>query len=61
VLKHLTVLDRAGLVSARRAGREVRFTVRPERLSSAADELSALAAAWDRRLAAIKAIAEGGE
>ena len=29
VLKHLAVLDRAGLVTSRRAGREVLYTVRP--------------------------------
>jgi DNA-binding transcriptional ArsR family regulator len=61
VVKHLSVLDRAGLVSARRAGREVRYTVHPERLGAAAADLAALASAWDRRLAAIKALAEGGE
>ena len=61
MVKHLAVLDRAGLVSARRAGREVRYTVRPERLAAAGAGLSALASAWDKRLAAIKALAEGGE
>lgn len=29
VTKHLTVLDRAGLVESRRRGREVRYTVKP--------------------------------
>ena len=42
VVKHLAVLDRAGLVAARRAGREVRYTVRPERLGAAAADLAAL-------------------
>ena len=60
VIKHLAVLDRAGLVEARRRGREVRFTVRPERLDAAARDLADLAAAWDARLAAIKRMAEEG-
>ena len=60
VIKHLAVLDRAGLVESRRRGREVRFTVRPERLDAAARDLADLAAAWDARLAAIKRMAEDG-
>jgi len=34
VIKHLAVLDRAGLVQSRRAGREVRFAVRPAQLQA---------------------------
>jgi len=60
VIEHLAVLDRAGLVESRRRGREVRFTVRPERLDAAARDLADLAAAWDARLAAIKRMAEEG-
>jgi len=58
VLKHLGVLDRAGLVTSRKAGREVRYTVEPGRLSAAAADLAAIAREWDRRLVRIKAIAE---
>lgn len=60
VVKHLAVLDRAGLVSARRQGREVRYAVRPERLDAAARWMSARAAAWDTRLTRIKRLAESG-
>ena len=60
VIKHLAVLDRAGLVESRRRGREVRYTVRPERLDATARDLADLAAAWDARLPAIKRMAEGG-
>ena len=60
VIKHLAVLDRAGLVESRRRGREVRFTVRPDRLDAAARDLADLAAAWDARLAAVKRMAEEG-
>ena len=56
--KHLVVLERAGLVESRREGRELRFAVRPERLDAAAQSLAQVAAAWDRRLQAIKRIAE---
>src|ERR1039457_4079541 len=57
VSKHLAVLVEAGLVDARRAGREVRYTVRPDRLDAAAQALNAAASRWDRRLAAIKRLA----
>ena len=58
VAKHLAVLDRAGLVEARRRGREVRYSVRPQRLDAATRSLVELAAEWDARLATIKRIAE---
>jgi DNA-binding transcriptional ArsR family regulator len=61
VIKHLAVLDRAGLVRSRRAGREVRYTVRPDRLTATARQLDAIAGEWDARLAAIKRLAESGE
>ena len=58
VVKHLAVLDRVGLVEGRRRGREVRYTVRPERLSATAAQLATIASQWDARLAAIKRLAE---
>lgn len=58
VAKHLAVLQRAGLVEARRDGREVRYTVRAERLDRAAQAMADVAARWDDRLRKIKAIAE---
>jgi DNA-binding transcriptional ArsR family regulator len=61
VVKHLAVLDRAGLVQSRRQGREVRYTVRPDRLNATAEMLAAIAHEWDRRLATIKRMAEAGE
>ncbi|HEY3611795.1 MAG TPA: helix-turn-helix domain-containing protein, partial [Pseudonocardiaceae bacterium] len=59
VVKHLAVLHRAGLVTGRRAGREVRYLPCPDRLDEAARWLSELAGEWGRRLRAIKLIAEG--
>ena len=59
VVKHLGALDRAGLVCGHRQGREVRYQVRPERLTTTARWLEQVAAQWDARLALIKRIAEG--
>lgn len=61
VVKHLAVLDAAGLVTGRRAGREVRYEVRSAALDATARWMAALAADWDRRLARIKAVAEAAE
>jgi DNA-binding transcriptional ArsR family regulator len=58
VAKHLSVLERAGLVDSRRVGREVRYAVRPERLDAATEWLARVAAEWDERLGAIKRLAE---
>ncbi|MFG2194409.1 ArsR/SmtB family transcription factor [Streptomyces sp. NPDC048639] len=61
VVKHLAVLDRAGLVAGRREGREMRYVVRPEALGATARLLERMAAEWDARLAVIKRIAESGQ
>jgi DNA-binding transcriptional ArsR family regulator len=58
VVKHLGVLERAGLVDARRRGREVCFEVRTAPLSETARWMGALAEEWDRRLTAIRQLAE---
>jgi DNA-binding transcriptional ArsR family regulator len=58
VAKHLVVLSRVGLVSGQRRGREVRYAIRPERLDAASEEMTRVAAQWDRRLARIKRLAE---
>ena len=58
VVKHLAVLDRAGLVEARREGREVRYTVRTQPLDEAARWMAGIASQWDARLAALKRLAE---
>ena len=58
VAKHLAVLDRAGLVEAKRTGREVRYSVRPEHLDVAVRAMARVAARWDARLGAIKRVAE---
>jgi DNA-binding transcriptional ArsR family regulator len=56
--KHLAVLARAGVVRARRSGREVRYELEPSRLEEVRSAMARRAAMWDRRLEAIKAISE---
>ena len=58
VSKHLVVLERAGLVSRRKQGREVLYQVEADRLDQAARAMADLAALWDRRLDTIKRLAE---
>ena len=58
IAKHLGVLERAGLVEAQRAGREVRFAICHDRLEQAQRQMAQVAARWDRRLDSIKRIAE---
>lgn len=59
IAKHLAVLQEVGLVEPVRAGREVRYRIVGAQLSATARRLDAVGAEWDRRLAAIKEIAEG--
>lgn len=58
VSKHLVVLEEAGLVSRRKEGREVLYHLDTNRLDQATRAMSELAAQWDRRLGAIKRLAE---
>lgn len=58
VSKHLVVLEEAGLVSRRRQGREVLYQVEAGRLDQATQAMADLAEHWDRRLGAIKRLAE---
>ncbi|MEU5261197.1 metalloregulator ArsR/SmtB family transcription factor [Amycolatopsis sp. NPDC021455] len=58
VAKHLAVLDRAGLVHARSAGREKHYRVDEAQLARAVAQLTDVGNAWDARLRRIKQIAE---
>ncbi len=58
VSKHLDVLEEAGLVSRRKQGREVLYQVEIDRLDQASRAMAELATQWDRRLGAIKRLAE---
>jgi DNA-binding transcriptional ArsR family regulator len=58
IAKHLAALTAAGLVAADRSGREIRYRALGARLTEVADELLAVGAEWDARLARLKAVAE---
>jgi DNA-binding transcriptional ArsR family regulator len=58
VAKHLSVLDRVGLVQATPSGREKRYRVDDAQLARAVAQLSSVGSAWDARLQRIKRIAE---
>jgi DNA-binding transcriptional ArsR family regulator len=60
VVKHLRILETAGLVEWVRAGREVLYSARPEPLDASARWLADLSARWDRRLNTLKRAAESG-
>jgi len=61
VVKHLAVLHEAGLVVARKTGREVRYSVAPAPLATTARWMTDLASEWNRPLQAVKRLAESGE
>jgi len=60
IAKHLAVLADAGLVEPVKVGREIRYRALGAKLSALGNELETIGRQWDRRLAAIKRIAEGG-
>ena len=53
------MLQEVGLVEPIRVGREVQYRVLGSELSATEQRLDAIGAEWDRRLLAIKRIAEG--
>lgn len=58
VAKHLSVLDRVGLVHGTPVGREHRYEVDAPQLARAVAQLSAVGTIWDARLQRIRHIAE---
>jgi DNA-binding transcriptional ArsR family regulator len=58
ILKHLAILEAAGLVTAQQAGREKRYTLTPEPLDEVTAWVAELSAAWDARLLRLKALLE---
>ena len=50
IAKHLVALTDAGLVQARREGRETRYRLRVEPLSEASSWLEEVGAEWEQRL-----------
>lgn len=54
VTKHLHVLQRAGVVSRKRVGRESRFTIRRDRVARARDYLVRASAQWDEAIGRLR-------
>ena len=55
IVKHLAVLEAAGLAQGTRDGRRVVYRLTPGEFASAARWMTEVGAAWDRRLAALAA------
>jgi DNA-binding transcriptional ArsR family regulator len=53
IVKHLGVLENAGLVEGERDGRRVVYRLTPAPFADVAQWMSDVGAAWDRRLAAL--------
>jgi DNA-binding transcriptional ArsR family regulator len=56
IVKHLIVLNRAGLVTGQRAGQEVRYALSPEPLDEVSEWIAALGSRWDERLARLRQV-----
>jgi DNA-binding transcriptional ArsR family regulator len=54
ILKHLTILEDAGLVAVHQAGREKRYTLSPEPLAELEQWIDDIGAKWDERLLRLK-------
>ena len=54
ILKHLTILEDAGLVAVYQAGREKRYTLTPEPLEELEQWIEDIGAKWDERLLRLK-------
>ena len=60
VSKHLNALSGAGLVTARREGRETRYTLTPAPLAEAINWMTAVGAEWDERLERLRRSVQSG-
>lgn len=58
IAKHLSVLERSGLVHPEPAGREVRYSVDARQFAKACAQVQQISLAWSGRLQRIKQIAE---
>jgi DNA-binding transcriptional ArsR family regulator len=61
ILKHLDILEHAGLVAVYQKGREKRYTLTPEPLSELDQWIKELSTKWDERLLRLKAFLENEE
>ena len=60
ILKHLQVLEAAGLLTHERAGREVRYRVTPQPLASAVGWILDTAGLWDKRIDRLRRLPRPG-
>ena len=58
ILKHLTILEDAGLVAVHQSGREKRYTFTPEPLEKLDQWIEDIGAKWDERLLRLKTLLE---
>jgi DNA-binding transcriptional ArsR family regulator len=58
ILKHLQILEAAGLVTVQQKGREKRYTLTPEPLSELEQWIKGIEAIWDARLLRLKTMLE---
>lgn len=58
ILKHLRVLEDAGLVAVNQQGREKRYSLTPQPLSELELWIKEISARWDQRLLRLKAFVE---
>lgn len=58
ILKHLNILEDAGLVAVHQIGREKRYALTPEPLNELESWLKKLNAKWDERLLRLKIMLE---
>ena len=56
IVKHLAVLNRAGLISGKRAGQEVRYGLVPGALDEVSDWIAEIGSRWDERLARLRQV-----
>jgi DNA-binding transcriptional ArsR family regulator len=61
IVKHLGVLERAGIVVRRRAGREVLYHLEPLGLVDARAFIDGISAGWDRALERLRDLVEDGD
>ena len=58
IVKHLQVLEDAGLVTHDRRGREVLYALEPRRLADARAFLDSVSASWDRAIERLRRLVE---
>ena len=58
ILKHLDILEAAGLVVIQQRGREKQYTLKPEPLTEVDTFIKAIGAKWEQRLLRLKTMLE---